>query len=59
MLKCGGCGSVSFRQRTWMDEEERSEADLKNDFGDDWKDYLTTAHYPPVMARATPGWMSP
>jgi hypothetical protein len=42
-----------------MGEEEKSEADLKEAFGTDWGDYLTTVYYPPVFARRKPAWMSP
>jgi hypothetical protein len=57
LLKCRGCDSVTVCQKTWVGEEERSEDELRRDFGDDWEGMLEIIYYPPVSARRKPVWM--
>jgi hypothetical protein len=57
LLKCRGCDGVTIRQQTCMGEEMRSEEELRQDFGDDWTDFLEIVYYPPVSARRKPEWM--
>jgi hypothetical protein len=59
LLKCRGCDSVTVCQKTWVGDEERSEDELRRDFGDDWKQMLEIIYYPPVSARRKPTWMLP
>ncbi|MBV9587257.1 MAG: DUF4145 domain-containing protein [Alphaproteobacteria bacterium] len=40
-----------------MGEEERTENEIKQDFGDDWTDFLEIVAYPPRSARRKPQWM--
>jgi Domain of unknown function (DUF4145) len=57
LLKCRGCDSVIVCQKIWMGEEEKSEDELRHDFGDEWLEFLEIVYYPPVSARRKPTWM--
>jgi Domain of unknown function (DUF4145) len=57
VLKCRGCDGVTVCQKTCMVGEERSEDELRRDFGDEWTDILEIIYYPPVSARRKPTWM--
>lgn len=48
VLECGGCGTVSFRERVWFSEHQESDPDADPVYGD--------KYYPPRLDRAEPTW---